>query len=437
MMANRKRAAYRAKKNKNKNQRETFMKMYTRTCEKIYFLCFERCRNIRDCELIFRDAYVYMYDHIGELRKASSLESWQKQCVEKSFRSLLHTQLLTLVEDENADQISLSLDEQKQDELWNRINKMADIDPWRNIPEPGKSTLFSVLADQTMSDLRYMGPADYAKSALVIVAAAALLFIGVKLLIDFIQSRQTADIESAQEIFLDESQYAQFDHIVGSQVDEDEVDSVVSVGEKLQAKADKEAADAAAAAAEDEEIASWNTANLSGTFTKIDSSGRSAGNPIYTSDQTINDHLDLALEEILTDEMGDFEALEAIYNYVGKHMIYRQHSTSGTDYIALLTDFFELHEGDSRHYSAAFKALCNAAGYRCDIVDGVFVFNPDTDFERLVEHSWNKLTLGGITYYLDIEADSNADGTIVRKYYFMAANGNSRWDAYERDHRIL
>ncbi|MBE6764444.1 MAG: transglutaminase domain-containing protein [Ruminococcaceae bacterium] len=436
-MANNKRSVYRAKNAKKaKNQRETFMKMYNRTCEKVYFLSFEHCRNIHDCELIFRDAYVYMYENIGELRKAASLESWQKECVEKAFRALLHTPLLHLIEDENADEISLSLDEIKQDELWNKINKMTDIDPWRNIPEPGKSTVFSVIADQTLSDLRYMSPGDYAKSAIMILAICAAVVVGINLLISFIQSQQKADIETTQEIFLDDSQYEEDDTALGVQVNEDEVSSVVNHGEKLQAAADAEAAAKAAAAAEDEEIASWNTANLSGNYTKIESSGRTSGSPVYTEDQTINDHLDLILEEILTDDMGDFEAIGAIYDYVGKNITFRHHSTSGTEYLDLLNDFFEFHEGDSRHYSALLKALCNAAGYRCETVTGAFVFNANTDFERLVEHTWNKMTLGGITYYLDVEADSNADGSVVRRNYFMAANGNNRWDAYERDHYI-
>ena len=48
---------------------------------------------------------------------------------------------------------------------------------------------------------------------------------------------------------------------------------------------------------------------------------------------------------------------------------------------------------------------------------------------------WNRISINGTDYYMDLEADSNSDGTEVRRYYFLAASGNPRWKVYNRDHK--
>ena len=162
--------------------------------------------------------------------------------------------------------------------------------------------------------------------------------------------------------------------------------------------------------------------------------GNAAGTPVYTEDVDINAKLIEIINSVIKDDMSDFAKLKALYNYVGSHSTYQEYEISGEDQLSLLKDYFDHSGGTSQHYAAVMAALVEAAGYRCDVISGSFVLNRDTEFEREVRHYWNRMSLNGIVYYLDVEADSNADGTEVRDYYFMAADGNSRWDIYMRDH---
>lgn len=381
------------KKRKKKNTRETFMKMFTRTCERVYSYAYEHSSNREDAELITRDAFVYMYVHIGSLRKSQSLDVWQKQCVEKSFRALLRTRLMSLVPDADADSADLHLDERQRDALWAKIDKIATIDPWRLVPEPGKSTVFSVLADQTMSDLRFMSVGDFILAAAIVIGSIAAVIYGAAFVVNYISTHQTVELEARQEIFLDERNYDGFSESGGPQVSIEQGSDAYS-----------------------------QSVN-----------GRTSGHPSYTSDGFTNAEIIKIVKQIITDDMSDFEAIEAIYNYVGENMLYTDIKDE-YDYEEFVAYFVEHGRGDSRHYSAAVCALCRAAGYECEVIAGGFVLNKNTEFERTVEHYWNKLTLGAIEYYLDVEADSNSDGTDVRHYYFMAADGNNKWDLFERDH---
>lgn len=404
------------KKAWNEQKRETFSKLYDRTCEKIYFYSFECCLNDHDAELIFRDAFVYMYQHIGELRKSQSVDIWQKQCVEKAFRSLLRTQLLDLLHDQDSDESRVSLSEIKKEELWFKINKMAEIDPWRLVPVPGKSTIFSVFADQTMSDLRYMTVTDYVKSAALIIGAIAIVFIGIKSLVTYIQHREEMAVEKMQEIFLDERNYDGYDTSGGKLVDDNDVDHVTDEAEKKVV------------------VSSGDT---SGKYVFAGTIGRTAGQPVSTGDADIDNALSAIVNEQITDDMTDYEALEALYDYVGHSMVYSSYIPSGEDELSLVRDYFNFHAGDSRHYSALYAALCKTAGYSsCKTVHGSFILNRDTEFERAVEHYWNQLSINGIIYYLDVEADCDADGVTVRRNYFMATNGNNRWKIFQRDHEF-
>ncbi|MBQ4313074.1 MAG: sigma-70 family RNA polymerase sigma factor, partial [Clostridia bacterium] len=199
----RRREVYTRKKSRGLGRRENFLQLYNRTCHRIYFYSFECCNNRRDAEMIMRDAFIYMFEHIAELRRSSSLDEWQHQCVEKAFRALLRSQLLMLTEDDTTYTPSSQLSESEKEEIWNRIIKMADIDPWRMVPIPGKSTIFSVLADQTISDLRYMTIGDIVKSVLMIIAMLAVAAAAIYFAVDYIKSRQDIAVDETQEIFLD------------------------------------------------------------------------------------------------------------------------------------------------------------------------------------------------------------------------------------------
>lgn len=393
-------------------KRENFLQLYNRTCHVIYYYSFECSRNRRDAETIMRDAYIYMFDHIAELRNAESVDKWQQECVEKAFRALLRSRLLVLVEDGSSFSISSSISESLKEDIWERIAKTSEIDPWRLIPIPGKSTIFSVLADQTMSDMRYMAPVDIIKSAALILVAVVAFVAAIVLGVGYVRDLRAGMLDPMEEVFMDERRYDEFIITEAESVDYDEVASLFDQASRLDVNE------------EGEHI----------TYQFPDTIGNTAGTPTYTEDIEINAKLIEIIDSVITDDMSDFGKLKALYNYVGSHSTYQEYEMSGEDYLSLLRDYFAYSGGTSQHYAAVMAALIEAAGYRCDMVSGSFVLNRDTEFERTIRHYWNRMSLNGIVYYLDVEADSNADGTEVRDYYFMAADGNSRWDIYVRDH---
>ena len=409
-----------------KTKRQTFMKMYDRTCERVYFYAYEHVKNRRDADVIFRDAFVYMYEHIGSLRKSASLDAWQKQCAEKSFRALIRTGMLKLVADDHPEEAtSLTLDEQKKEDLWNNINKMAEIDPWRLVPEPGRSSLFSVLADQTVSDMRYMSAVDYVKIVAIVGAVIAVLYVGATFIVKYIAERQGISVEPVTEVFLDERCYDGFEQWDGAEVDREEIDRLIKEAEST-AEPDPE--------------------DKSGKFTPQAHVYRSAGDPILTGDLDIDAQLQQLVSELITPQMNDYEAIAAIYDYVGRSMTFdltirpvekpvpENEFNTLQKMIPLIRQYFEYKAGDSAHYSAVVAGLAGAAGYRCVIIKGKFIFNRGNEFEHACEHYWNKIYMNGIVCYLDLEADANADGTQVRKYYFLAAPGTPRWQIFRRDH---
>lgn len=405
---------YTKKKTQKPTGRENFLQLYNRTCSRIYFYAYDLCGNTDDADMIFRDSFNYMFNHIAELRSSKSLDSWQKECVETSFRALLRSQLLTLVRDESpVYSASSTLSEARKEELWNRIIKMADIDPWRMVPVPGKSTIFSVIADQTISDLRYMSVFDIIKSIVMVIALVAAVFGGIVFGAKYIAKKNSEQVDESQEIFLDERYYSDYDLSMSTALTEEELAEAYKAALKYDV---------------DEE-----GNRLS--YTAPPSIGNTAGTPTYTEDTDINAKLIEIVDSVINDEMSDYEKLLALYVYVGGSMEYREYPPeNGTDTIGLLKDYFEYHAGDSQHYAVVLDALCDAAGYQCELVKGAFILNRGTEFEREVEHYWNRLWLNGIVYYMDIEADSNESGTTVREYYFMAADGTSKWDVFERDH---
>lgn len=397
---------------RGKDDRENFLQLFNRTCNRIYFYSYDSAHNVRDADLVIRDAYIYMYEHIAELRKSKSLDIWQKDCVEKAFRALLRSQRLDLLDDDALVTTTTELSESKKEEIWNSIIKVADIDPWRMVPVPGKSSLFSVLADQTMSDLRYMSVGDIIRSAAIILVICAAAVAAVYFSFKFIQEKRAGHVEPVQEIFLDERYYEDFDLTDAEQVDTAVVDDFYK--NALKYDVDEEG---------NKLVYSFPAAI-----------GDTAASPEYTDDVDVNAFLIDIVKENINDDMSDFTKLETLYEYVGHFMSYSEYEPSGDDDISLIRDCMEYHSGTSQHYAALLDALCEAAGYRTTVIEGRFVLNRGTEFERVVRHYWNRTSLNGIVYYLDVEADTNADGTEIRKYYFMAADGNPRWDIFTRDH---
>lgn len=399
-----------ANRKKYQKKRETFLQLYNRTCDRVFGYAFELCLNHNDALIVSREAYIDMYFAIGTLRTAPSVEHWQRKQVERTMRYLARKQRITLIHEKTLQDAadSLSLDEKA--DLWRRINRTVDIDPWRLVPIPGKSSLFSVLADQAASDLSYMGPGDIAKMVLIVLLVLGVLGGGSFAAYYFLAGGSSGSVDAMEEIFLDERSYSEYNERTKAQVTDKEINDLI-----------KEAF----GGLDDE----------GGLTTEYKVSRSTAKTPVYTNSDEINDQLKAIIGEIITDDMGDTERLWAIYYYVCRNMRYDNVRDKSDDSLTLLKYYFATQSGDSRHYAALFQALCHAAGYDCEMIKGRFVLNSDTEFRRDILHYWNKMKLNGMYYYFDSEADTDQFGTQVREYYFMATDGNAKWSIWNRDHQ--
>ena len=161
----------------------------------------------------------------------------------------------------------------EKEELWRRINRTIDIDPWRLVPVPGKSTIFTVLADQAASDMSYMSPLDIAKAAGIILLIVALIGGGAFGAYYFLFRGSARGVEAMEEIFLDERSYNAYNEESRVRVTDEEINDLI-----------KDAFDGL----EDE-----------GGLTKHSAvNHNSAKEPVYTSDEMINDKLKTILDGI-------------------------------------------------------------------------------------------------------------------------------------------
>ncbi len=431
-----------------KSKRENFMKLYTRTCDRVYCYAYECTFNSFDAELISRNAYVYMYQNLSQLRRSTSVDAWQRDCVRQAFRALVRSNRLSMVHEGESGTTPPPLTDEEKDNLWRAINKYGSIDPWRLVPVPGQTSAITVLKDRYISDLSNKSVADIAKIAAIALMSVAAV-VGVVILgINLIAKETTVIVEPMQEIFLEERSYT-----VSSQanveVDYDALENMVESAEKeaswqaYQSMLESRANMSSVVSAE-YVIASSDPllyqAGLASSRPLVYASAEEIGMTAGAAKLTGDAEIDTAIAEMIKnmDLRGDtdIEIIAKIYEYVGTHIVYSDDDVSSVSVNDYVKYYILNKKGDSRHYAAVLATVLNACGYDCEVISGYFVINGGTEYEKNVDHYWNRLNLNGIYYYLDLEADCNASGTQVRYYYFMAARNNSLWDIFQRDHVI-
>lgn len=429
-----------------KKKRESFLKLFNRTCENVFIYSFECTLNRADACIISRNAFVYMYQTLGNLRKSSSVDAWQRDCVRQSFRSLIRSNRLSMLQEKEEGENPAPLSASEREDLWNAINKYGDIDPWRLVPIPGKTSAFTVWKDKYVSSLSNRSVADIGKTVLIVVGSLAVVGIGVYAGFKIIGKNKQIQVDPMEEIFLEERSYSVSSR-ENAQVDYDELEKMVSSAEKeaswlaYQSKLESIAnmssvasAEYVAASSDPLLYAATATSSRALVYASAQDVGITARSAILTGEAEIDDAVAAMINEIDLSAPTDAERIWNIYNYVGTHITYSDDDTASltvNDYIK----FYLLRgSGDSRHYSALLSAVLNACGYQSEVVSGYFVLNGGTSFEKNVRHYWTRTIVNGGEYFLDLEADCDAAGTKVRNYYFLATRGNAKWDVYERDH---
>lgn len=431
-----------------KNKRENFLKLYSRTCDRVYCYAYECTFNSFDAELISRNAYVYMYQNLSQLRHSTSIDAWQRDCVRQAFRALVRSNRLSMMHEGEAGTTPPPLTEDEKENLWRAINKYGNIDPWRLVPVPGQTSAITVIKDRYISDLSNKSIADIGKIILIgllsVAAVVGVVVFGINLIAD----KTSVKVEPMQEIFLEERSYT-----VSSQqdvqVDYNELEDLVESAEKeaswieYQSMLESRANMSSVVSAEYVFASSdplLYIAELVSSRPLVYASAEEIGLTVGAKKLTGDSEIDVAIAEMIEDidlsGENDIEIIANIYEYVGKHFIYSDEDTSSVSVNDYVKYYILNKKGDSRHYAAVLSTVLNACGYNCEVVSGYFVLNSGTEFEKNVDHYWNRLNLNGIYYYLDLEADCNASGTQVRYNYFMATRNNSLWSIFQRDHVI-
>ncbi len=429
-----------------KQKRDNFLKLYTRTCDRVYCYAYECTFNGFDAELISRNAFVLMYQNLSQLRHSTSVDAWQRDCVRQAFRALVRSNRLSMMHEGDSKSTPNPLTDEEKDNLWRAINKYGSIDPWRLVPVPGQTSAITVLKDRYISDLSNKSVADIAKVVLIALLSVAAVIGVVFLGINLIAGKSTITVEPMQEIFLEERSYTVSSQ-VNVQVDYDALEQMVESAEKeaswqeyqsmLESRANMSSvvsAEYVIASSDPLLYAADVTSSRPLVYASAEEIGMTAGAEKLTGDAEIDTFIAEMIDDMDLSGDTDTEIIAKIYEYVGTHIVYSDDDVSSISVNDYVKYYILNHKGDSRHYAAVLATVLNACGYECEVVSGYFVINSGTQYEKNVDHYWNRLNLNGMYYYLDLEADCNAAGTQVRYYYFMATRNNQLWDIFQRDH---
>ncbi len=437
-----------AKRRAKKKKRENFLKLYTRTCDRVYCYAYECTFNGFDAELISRNAYVYMYQNLSQLCHSTSVDAWQRDCVRQAFRALVRSNRLSMMHEGEAGTTPPPLTEDEKENLWRAINKYGSIDPWRLVPIPGQTSKLTVMKDRYISDFSNKSVVEIAKVVLIgllsVAAVVGIVILGISLIAD----ESAVKVEPMQEIFLEERSYT-VSSAPSAEVDYDALEELVesaeneaswqayqSMLESIANMSSVVSAEYVIASSDPLLYAADVTSSRPLVYASAEDIGTTAGAAKLTGDGEIDTFIAAMIADMNVTGETDTEIIAKIYEYVGTHIIYSDEDTSSVSVNDYVKYYILNRKGDSRHYAAVLATVLNACGYDCEVVSGYFVLNSGTAYEKNVDHYWNRLNLNGIYYYLDLEADCNAAGTQVRYHYFMATRNNSLWDIFQRDHVI-
>lgn len=421
-------------------QSETFKDLYFKTVDKLYENAFTRVLNHNDTISILIDTYMAMYDDLKSLRKAPSLMWWLRKCSEEGYkRSLRSKNIRYMSECLETDDYPTLTDEQKL-ELWHRLLKMRGINEYVLVPIPlGVAHDQGGLLGPWVSRLKSTTKVErliITGSILAIIVGFVVIFVAAYKIMPYFTGGEK--IEAQQEIFLPESAYEGV--TINDQevvIDDSKVVAAVSdahvIADYLYSLESHEPTTTTKYF--DPEWASIPDFGSAPEVASMEAMGSINGLSKLTGDAEFDAELVKAMEYLLAPEMSDKEKVAIIYSFVCYYGSYHKSEAQESDVVSQAKAFFMNNGGDSNEYAAAFKVLCNAAGYECDIVNGEFIINNADGTVKYVEHTWAKVILNGIEYHCDPEADCSADGKQIRSYYMLAARGTSRWEIFEKHHR--
>ena len=162
-------------------------------------------------------------------------------------------------------------------------------------------------------------------------------------------------------------------------------------------------------------------------YTLIEKTSGGAGIYANTENDRARNYVVAALEEAGIDNtMIDFDKVKAINDYLCEKLEYAEYvAEEGFDYKddwLPFTDYCLLSDSAvCAGYAEAFQSMCIACGIECYYVTG---YIDQGDDAKSVYHAWNRVVIGGNSYYIDTCWNDSSDNA-----FFLSKTG---WD----DHKV-
>ena len=162
-------------------------------------------------------------------------------------------------------------------------------------------------------------------------------------------------------------------------------------------------------------------------YTLADTTAGGAGIYVNEENDRARDYVIDALNEAGIDNtMIDFDKVKAINDYLCEKLEYAEYvAEEGFDYKddwLPFTDYCLLSDSAvCAGYAEAFQSMCIACGIECYYVTG---YIDQGDDAKSVYHAWNRVVIGGNSYYIDTCWNDSSDNA-----FFLSKTG---WD----DHKV-
>lgn len=133
--------------------------------------------------------------------------------------------------------------------------------------------------------------------------------------------------------------------------------------------------------------------------------------PTLTNDKELDDRVESILNKITNNSMSTYDKVVAIHNYIidnGRYGYLMDKNPSVTylsvydrQVVAASKAFLKSWTGTCFDFAAGFMVLCRRIGLDCYKVKGEFI----ADKGAVTNHGWNIITINGVDYIFDVEAD--------------------------------
>ena len=131
--------------------------------------------------------------------------------------------------------------------------------------------------------------------------------------------------------------------------------------------------------------------------------------------QEIDRIVDSALEEIITDDMSEYEKVLAVHNWLCESIDYKEVKNDADQDIY---GAFVLKQARCAGYAKAFTYALDKLGIESEVISGDSINRQG----QSVAHAWNLIYIDGEPYYFDITWNDEFDGKITYDWFAVTSD---------------